>query len=142
MIPQTLLPLAELVGRILMGSLFMLEALSKLSAYQLASRYTAAFGVPEQVLPFVIALEFGGGALIAFGFQTRAVALVLAAFCVAAAAIFHTNFADHNQLIHFEKDLALAGAFLILSARGAGRLSLDYIGQVEAPVDSWRRSGI
>jgi len=142
MSPQALLPLAELVGRILMGSLFVLEALSTLSAYQLASRYTAAFGVPKQVLPFVIALEFGGGALIAFGFQTRAVAFVLAIFCVAAAVIFHTNFADRNQLIHFEKDLALAGAFLILSARGAGRLSLDHIGRVEVPLDSWRRGGI
>ena len=142
MSPQALLPLAELGGRILMGSLFMLEALTKLSAYQLASRYAEAFGVPEQILPFVIVLEFAGGALIAFGFQTRAVALVLAIFCVATAVIFHTNFADHNQLIHFEKNLALAGAFLVLSVRGAGRLSLDCIGRVEVPVDSWRRSGI
>src|SRR5262249_60051433 len=140
--PQALLPVAELVGRVLMGSLFVVEAVSKLSAYQLASRYTAAFGVPEQVLPFVIALEFGGGALIAFGFQTRVVAFVLAIFCAAAAFIFHTNFADRNQLIHFEKDLALAGAFLILSVRGAGRLSLDYIGRMDVPVDSWRRSGV
>src|SRR5262245_7586468 len=142
MSPQALLPLAELGGRILMGSLFRLEALTKLSAYQLASRYTAAFGVPERVLPFVIALEFGGGALIAFGFQTRAVALVLAVFCVATAVNFHTNFADPSQLIHCEKALALAGAFLILGGRGAGRLSLDYIGRMELPADSWHRGGI
>jgi putative oxidoreductase len=119
----------DLIGRILLASLFILEAVSKIETYEMAARYTAAFGVPAQLLPFAIALELGGGLMIALGWRTRWAALALAVFCAAAALIFHTNFAERNQVIHFEKDLALAGAFLILAARGAGRLSLDRRGE-------------
>jgi putative oxidoreductase len=116
---------AELAGRTLLALLFVAEALSKLSAYGAAARYMTAFGVPGQLLPLVIAVELGGGLLILVGWHTRIAAVALAGFCAAAAVLFHTTFADHNQLLHFEKDLALAGAFLILAARGAGAFSLD-----------------
>jgi putative oxidoreductase len=39
--------------------------------------------------------------------------------------VFHTNFADRNQLLHFEKDLALAGGLLALSVLGPGRYSVE-----------------
>ena len=116
---------AELTGRTLLALLFVAEALSKLSAYGAAAHYMTAFGVPGQLLPLAIAVELGGGLLILVGWHTRIAAVALAGFCVAAAVLFHTTFADRNQLLHFEKDLALAGAFLILAARGAGSLSLD-----------------
>ena len=54
-----------------------------------------------------------------------------AAFCAVTAVVFHSKFSDHNQLLHFEKDLALAGAFLVLSVRGGGRYALDSL---------WRKS--
>jgi len=41
------------------------------------------------------------------------------------AFIFHTKFSDTNQVLHFGKDIALAGAFLFVAGRGAGRFSLD-----------------
>ena len=63
---------------------------------------------PTSLLPFVIFLEIVGGLCIAAGWQTRLGALVLAAFCLLAAALFHANLADRNQLLHFEKDLAIA----------------------------------
>jgi putative oxidoreductase len=44
---------------------------------------------------------------------------------VATAVLFHTNLGDRNQLLHFEKDLAISGAFLVLFARGSGAWSLD-----------------
>jgi putative oxidoreductase len=59
------------------------------------------------------------------GYQTRVAALLLAGFCVAAAVLFHNKFADRNQLLHFEKDLAIAGGLLLLFAHGAGRWALD-----------------
>ena len=83
-----------------------------------------AYGLPAQLLPFAIALELGGGLLVALGFLTRLAALALAVFCVVAAVVFHSNFGDRGQAIHFLKDLALAGAFLILAGRGAGAFSI------------------
>lgn len=120
-----LVGLAEFVGRALLALLFILEAVTKLQGYGAAERYMAAFGVPPFLLPFAIAVELIGGVFIALGFYTRPTALVFAGFCIVTAAVFHTRFADHNQLIHFEKDLALAGAFLVLSVWGGGRYALD-----------------
>src|SRR5215218_8178344 len=76
-------------------------------------------------MPGAIALELGGGIMIMAGCYTRVAALALSAFCLVVALIFHTKFSDLNQLIHFQKDFALAGAFLVFWVRGAGGLSLD-----------------
>lgn len=116
---------AELAGRLLLGLLFVLEVNSKLQHYGLAVNYMAAYGLPALLLPPAIVLELGGGLMIMAGWQTRIAAAALAAFCAATALIFHTKFSDLNQLAHFEKDLALAGAFLVIWAKGAGAWSLD-----------------
>jgi putative oxidoreductase len=118
---------AALAGRLLLSALFLHEAWSKLTAYEGALAYMQAFGVPGQLLPLVIAIEVSCGLLILFGYQTRAAAIILAGFCMAAAVLFHTRFADRNQLLHFEKDLAIAGGFLVLFARGAGAWAIDAI---------------
>jgi putative oxidoreductase len=70
-------------------------------------------------------VEIGGGLLLLIGFQAKPVALVLALFSVGAALLFHNNFADQNQAIHFVKNLAIAGGLLQVAVAGAGRLSLD-----------------
>ena len=84
-----------------------------------------AFGVPGQLLPLAIAVELGCGLLILCGYHTRAAALILAGFCLATAVLFHGKFGDRNQLLHFEKDLAIAGGFLVLAALGSGAWSID-----------------
>jgi putative oxidoreductase len=116
---------AALVGRLLLAALFLHEAWSKLTAYSAALGYMQAFGVPGQLLPLAIAVELGCGLLILVGYQTRVAALVLAGFCLATAVLFHSKLGDRNQLLHFEKDLAIAGGLLVLFAHGAGAWSLD-----------------
>lgn len=122
---QSLQNAIELAGRSLLGLLFVIEAFSKLAGYDGALRYMAAFGMPALLLPPAIALELGAGLLLIVGWHTRLAALALAAFCIVAALIFHTRLSDTNEFIHFLKDFALAGAFLVLAARGAGPWSLD-----------------
>ena len=112
-------------GRLMIAALFLHEGWAKLTAYAAAAAYMRAFGVPEQLLPFAIALELGCGVLILLGWQTRIAALLLAVFCVAAAVLFHTKLSDRNQLLHFEKDFAIAGGLLLLVAHGAGRWAVD-----------------
>jgi putative oxidoreductase len=118
---------AELIGRVLLALLFILEAVAKLQGFAAAGRYMAAFGMPPELLPFAILVELGGGLLIALGLYTRPAAAMLGSFCLVAALVFHRKFSDHNQLLHFEKDLALAGAFLVLAVRGAGTYALDTV---------------
>ncbi len=114
-----------LVARLLLAAIFVHDGLFKLGNYAASAGYARAFGVPDQLLPLAIAVELGCGLLIALGFYTRAAALLLAGFCLFTAAVFHTKFGDRNQLIHFEKNLAVAGGFLSLWVTGPGRLSID-----------------
>src|SRR5580704_10376641 len=58
------------------------------------------------------------------GWHARLGAAALGLFCLATAILFHTNFANRNELLHFEKDLAIAGGMFILMLRGAGGYSV------------------
>src|SRR3546814_9975910 len=68
-----------------------------------------AMGVPGALLPAVIALELGGGLAILAGAYTRWVALAIAAFSIASAALFHADFGDPAQAVSFWKNVAMAG---------------------------------
>ena len=113
------------VGRVLLAALFILEGWSKIRGYQAAAGYMDRYGVPGVLLPAVIALELGGGIMIAAGWRTRIAAVALAGFCIAAAALFHSQLLDRSHLLHFEKDLAIAGGLLVLAIAGAGKWSVD-----------------
>ena len=39
--------------------------------------------------------------------------------------LFHNRLGVRNELLHFEKDLAIAGGILVLYAHGPGRWALD-----------------
>jgi putative oxidoreductase len=118
-------PAAALLGRFLLSAIFLHEAWAKLTGYAMATAYMQAFGVPTALLPLAIGFELGCGLLILVGYRTRIAALLLAGFCVATALLFHTRFGDRNQLLHFEKDVAIAGGFLVLVARGSGAWAID-----------------
>ena len=113
------------LGRLLLAAIFLHEAWAKLTAYDAAVGYMQAFGLPGWLLPFAIAVELVGGILVIAGLYTRVAALALALFCVATAVLFHNKFGNRNELLHFEKDLAIAGGFLVLAARGGGAWTLD-----------------
>ena len=121
----TIQKVAELAGRVLLSSLFLVSGLGKMAAYAATAGYMASLGVPGALLPLVIATEVLGAILIIIGWKTRVVAFLLAGFSLLTALVFHSNFADQNQATHFLKNLAIAGAFLLLVANGAGPLSLD-----------------
>jgi putative oxidoreductase len=86
--------------------------------------YMAQFGVSPSLLPLVIIVELGGGLCVAFGLLVRPSALALAGFCVLAALLFHRD-GSYNETLQLQKDIAIAGGFLILAAHGAGGWSLD-----------------
>src|SRR5262249_9240164 len=117
---------AELVGRVLLGPLFLLSGLSKLGAYGAPAAYmSSSAGVPGALLPAVIAVELLGSLAVIVGWKTRVAAALLAGFSLLAAFLFHNNFADQIQMIMFLKNVSIAGGFLLLVAKGAGPVSLD-----------------
>lgn len=110
-----------MVGRLLIAIIFLHEGISKIMNYTAASDYAEAAGVPGALLPVAIITELACGVMILTGFYTRIAAFLLSGFCVFTALVFHTNFADGNQLLHFEKNLAMAGGLLALMVAGPGK---------------------
>ena len=115
----------ELLGRILLATLFLIAGLGKIGGYAATQGYMEAMGVPGMLLPLVIALEVGGALAIILGWRTRLVAFLLAGFSVVSAVLFHRALGDQVQFVMFMKNFSIAGAFLLLVARGAGDWSLD-----------------
>ena len=112
--------------------------ISHLAFYVLVAGMIAT-GLATALLADLPSIVFGGsGAPLPESFSvfpTRVVHGVLAKALVtliavhATAALFHTRFGDRNQLLHFEKNLAMAGGFLVLLAHGSGAWAID----------AWRR---
>jgi putative oxidoreductase len=119
---------AAAAGRVLMSIIFLLSGFQKLGGFSGTAAYMASEGLPAPDLAALVAIvvECVGGLLVLIGYRTRVVGLVLAVWCIATALIAHTNFADPNQMVHFLKNLAMAGGFLQLAAFGGGAWSIDF----------------
>jgi putative oxidoreductase len=65
------------------------------------------------VVAYIVAVvcEVGGGIALLPGFWSRAVAVVLALFCLFTAYTVHFVPADVGQMTNFWKNLAMAGGF-------------------------------
>jgi len=116
-----------LIGRILIAVLFLGSGFHKLVNPAATQAYITSVGVSMPVLAYYVSLvaEIGCGTLLLIGYRTRFAAFGLALFTAAAAALFHSNFADQNQMIHFMKNIGIIGGLLQSVAFGAGPLSLD-----------------
>jgi putative oxidoreductase len=115
------------LGRLLIGLPFAMSGLGKLTSYGRTTEMIGAVGLPLPPLAYVVAVavELGGGLLLVAGFRARPVAAALALFSLATAVSFHSNFADQNQMIHFLKNVMMAGGLLQIVAFGAGAFSVD-----------------
>lgn len=118
-------PFAHLAGRILLALIFILSGIGKISDPAGTAGFMESMGIPGILVWPTIALEILGGIAIVVGFQTRIAAFALAAFSIAAAVIFHHNFADQMQMIMFLKNLSIAGGLLLLAASGALSFGVD-----------------
>jgi putative oxidoreductase len=125
--------LASAAGRVLLSSLFIVAGVQKLQGWDEVMAWMESGGVSGGLLPYVVALEIGGGLAIALGWKTRLFAMLLAMFTVAAGALFHADFGDETQFLMFMKNLVMAGGFIVLAANGGGRFSLDARGAPVTP---------
>lgn len=125
MTPSKSTAAAELLGRLLLATIFIASGVSKITGYAGTVQYMQNFGVPAALLPLAIVTELAGGILLVIGWQTRLAAFALIGYTLLSAVLFHGNVADQAQLIHFMKNLAISGGLFVVLAHGAGRWSLD-----------------
>ena len=116
----------EVLGRILLSSLFLIEGVRKFFFQEETIMYMEDYGVPEILFFPSIILEILFPILLIIGYKTRFSASIMALFTLTVALIFHTNFDNQMELIIFLKDIAIAGGFLIIAANEPKNFSIDY----------------
>ena len=116
----------EVLGRILLSSLFLIEGVRKFFFQEETIMYMEDYGVPEILFFPSIILEILFPILLIIGYKTRFSASIMALFTLTVALIFHTNFDNQMELIIFLKDIAIAGGFLIIAANEPKICSIDY----------------
>ena len=119
--------IVELIGRVFLSALFLIEGVGKLFTQEQVITYMENYGVPGILFIPAVVLEILFPLLLIVGYKTRLAALVMTLFTLTVAIIFHTDFSDGMQLIFFLKDLAIAGGFMIIIAHGSNKLSLDHL---------------
>ncbi len=115
----------DLVARILISALFLLNGVFKISNYDGTVGWMESFGIPGILIIPAIILEIVGPILIIIGYKAKIAAGMLSIFCIATAVIFHNDFSDQMQLGSFLKNIALAGGFLFILTNGTKDFSLD-----------------
>lgn len=119
---------ASLIGRVLIGLIFVMSGINKIADPQGTQQYMAAMGISSAIVLLyagAIMVELMGGLSLLLGAWARWGAIGLIGFMIPATLIFHTNFGDSNQVIHFMKNLAMIGGLLYVALYGPGRLSID-----------------
>ena len=105
----------------------------KLLGYAGFVGYLNAKGVPYASYAAIVAtvIELLGGLALVLGVRARAVGFLLAGYAIVTAVFGHDFWnmtqaaAQQEAVIHFWKNVAIAGGFLLLTVTGAGRASID-----------------
>jgi len=121
-----------LIGRVLLAFMFVYSGFGKIGGFERTAANIASKGLPlpEIGAAIAIAVELGGGLMLALGWKTRCAALAIAVFTLAAAVLFHnfwtmTDQAMRTNQIMFLKNITIIGGMLMVVAFGPGRYSLD-----------------
>ncbi|RUL76109.1 DoxX family protein [Dyella choica] len=121
-----------LVARILLVTLFVLFGWDKFLNFSGTTSYMESVGLPFATLAAASALimELVVGVAIVLGYYTRPLALLLALYTLITALIGHrfwvlTGGLRLDTMIHFYKNLSIAGGLLLLCLSGPGKFSMD-----------------
>lgn len=121
-------PYLTLIGRVLLGLMFLVSGIHKIADPHGTQQYMIMMGMTWMTTLFYIgavAVEVGGSLSLLLGYRARAVGWLLFLFLIPTTLIFHTNFGDPNQMVHFLKNVSIMGGLLYVARYGAGRYSMD-----------------
>lgn len=123
---------AALVGRTLLGLIFIVSGYGKITGFTGTAAYMASKGMPmtEVLLACAIAVELLGGLLLVAGFKARWAAAAIFLFIIPTTIIFHnpaglSGQEAQSQMINLLKNLSIMGGMLMVVAFGPGAWSVD-----------------
>jgi putative oxidoreductase len=116
-----------LLSRVLMAAIFIRGGYGKAINPSGTMTMMAHYSLPLPGVAYAVSVlvELGAGIAFLLGWKGKAAALILAVWCVATAFVAHFHPGDTNQMIHFMKNLCMAGGFLQVFVYGTGAFSVD-----------------
>ena len=125
--------LLNVAARILLAQVYLIvglyahvyQSVSNPLFYENFQRYLGSFGLPGMFAPLMILIEIVGAVLLLIGFKTRFAALLLAAYSVFVALMFHHDFGNPQELLACLQYLAVAGGMLAIAANPVSPCSID-----------------
>lgn len=108
--------IAAVIGRILLSILFIVSGVTKLITVAATEAMIVGVGLPGGLAIPTGLFELIAGVCLALGVMTRIASLLLAAFTLLAAILFHNRLTDPVQSAMFLKNLAVAGGLLLTFA--------------------------
>jgi putative oxidoreductase len=120
-----------LIGRILLGWIFVRSGYGKLFDIGAVAASFPARGIPAYMAYISVPVEFFGGLALIFGLATRYVVILMVVFMLVATFSSHRywEFSDlaqrRIQNANFWKNIAMLGGFAFLWVTGPGRFSID-----------------
>jgi putative oxidoreductase len=122
-----------LLGRLLMGSYFILPGLMKITSYQATTDAMLTHSVPAAalLLPVTIIIQLVAGLAIIIGFNGKFAAFILAGLTLMINIYMHDFWSmaqgleRGHELQNFIKNMAIMAGLLMLANLGTGWLSLD-----------------
>jgi putative oxidoreductase len=130
------------VGRLFLGLMFLVSGLHKIADPVGTQQYMVAMGMTWATFLFYLgatAVEVLGSLALLLGYRARIGGWVLFVFMIPTTLVFHTNFADPNQMIHFLKNVSVMGGLIYVAVHGAGGLSMDAGLERAERTPSWPR---
>lgn len=123
--------IAAVIGRILLAVIFIVSGVTKLITVAATEAMIVGVGLPGGLAVPTGLFELVAGICLALGLMTRIASLLLAAFTLLAAILFHNRLTDPIQSAMFLKNLAIAGGLLLTFAHsqvwyGRDRLRRTY----------------
>lgn len=119
--------IAAFLGRLMLALLFVLAGIQKIMDPSGAAEALQSANLPGSLAMPTGVFEVVAGLLLALGFMTRLVSILLAGFVLLTIFFFHNAFADPVQGQAAIKNLAIAGGLLVVFAYGHMRWSYDHM---------------
>ncbi|WP_299074557.1 DoxX family protein [uncultured Paraglaciecola sp.] len=122
-----------LLGRLLMGTYFILPGLQKITGYQAMTEYMLAHSVPATaiLLPLTIVIQIAAGLAIIVGFKGKFAAFILAGLTLIISIYMHDfwgmeeGLARTHETQNFFKNMGIMAGLLMVANIGTGWLSFD-----------------
>jgi len=110
--------IAAIIGRILIAALFVLAGIPKIIDPSGAAQMLQSANLPGNLAQPVGIFEVVAGLLLALGFMSRLVSILLFGFTLLTVFFFHNQFGDPLQAAMALKNVAIAGGLLMVFAYG------------------------